>query len=148
MSKPTARITSITGSRFIGIELPNENKETVQLRELLESKFFENTNSKLPLVLGKDISGTPIIADLSSMPHLLIAGTTGSGKSVAINTMILSLIYKYHPSELKFLMIDPKWVELSVYDSIPNLIAPVVTCLLYTSPSPRDATLARMPSSA
>ena len=127
MSKPTARITSITGSRFIGIELPNENKETVQLRELLESKFFENTNSKLPLVLGKDISGTPIIADLSSMPHLLIAGTTGSGKSVAINTMILSLIYKYHPSELKFLMIDPKWVELSVYDSIPNLIAPVVT---------------------
>jgi len=127
MSKPTARITPITGSRFVGIELPNENKEIVQLRELLESKFFESTKSKLPLVLGKDISGTPIIADLSSMPHLLIAGTTGSGKSVAINTMILSLIYKYHPSELKFLMIDPKWVELSVYDGIPNLAAPVVT---------------------
>ena len=127
MSKSTARITPMTGSQFVGIELPNENKEVVQLRELLESKFFETTQARLPLVLGKDISGKPVIADLGSMPHLLIAGTTGSGKSVAINTMILSLIYKYHPSELKFLMIDPKWVELSVYDGIPNLAAPVVT---------------------
>lgn len=127
MSAVSARIAVIPGRNAIGIELPNSTRETVHLRELLEADEYQNSDLKLSLALGKDISGAPIFADLSKMPHLLVAGTTGSGKSVAINTMILSLLYKYPPDECKFIMIDPKMLELSVYDNIPHLLAPVVT---------------------
>ncbi|MCZ6638271.1 MAG: DNA translocase FtsK 4TM domain-containing protein, partial [Alphaproteobacteria bacterium] len=127
MSAVSVRIAVVPGRNVIGIELPNAQRETVYLRELLASESYERTSSKLTLVLGKDISGAPIMADLSRMPHLLIAGTTGSGKSVAINTMILSLIYRLTPDECRFIMIDPKMLELSVYDDIPHLLAPVVT---------------------
>jgi len=123
----SARIAVIPGRNAIGIELPNTNRETVYFRELLESDAFEETEAKLPLALGKDIGGQPIIVDLSKMPHLLVAGTTGSGKSVAINTMIASLIYKLTPEECKFIMIDPKMLELSVYEGIPHLLTSVVT---------------------
>jgi S-DNA-T family DNA segregation ATPase FtsK/SpoIIIE len=117
----------VPGRSVIGIELPNRIRETVVLRELLETAEFERTAAKLALVLGKDIGGTPVVVDLARMPHLLIAGTTGSGKSVAINTMVLSLIYRLSPDQCKFIMIDPKMLELSVYDGIPHLLAPVVT---------------------
>jgi S-DNA-T family DNA segregation ATPase FtsK/SpoIIIE len=127
MSAVSARIAVIPGRNAIGIELPNSNRETVYLREMLESEAFDAADAKLPLALGKDISGQPIIVDLSRMPHLLVAGTTGSGKSVAINTMIMSLVYKLTPEECKFIMIDPKMLELSVYDNIPHLLSPVVT---------------------
>ena len=127
MSAVSVRIAVVPGRSVIGIELPNRLRETVYLRELLTADMFERTAAKLALVLGKDIGGTPVIVDLARMPHLLIAGTTGSGKSVAINTMILSLIYRLPPDACKFIMIDPKMLELSVYDGIPHLLAPVVT---------------------
>ena len=127
MSAVSVRIAVVPGRSVIGIEMPNRVRETVYLRELLESETFERTAAKLALVFGKDIGGGPVIVDLARMPHLLIAGTTGSGKSVAINTMILSLIYRLSPDACKFIMIDPKMLELSMYDGIPHLIAPVVT---------------------
>ena len=127
MSAVSVRIAVVPGRSVIGIELPNARSETVYLRELLASEAYERVASPLTLVLGKDIGGTPVIVDLARMPHLLIAGTTGSGKSVAINTMILSLIYRLPPDACKFIMIDPKMLELSVYDGIPHLLAPVVT---------------------
>lgn len=123
----SVRAAVIPGRNAIGIELPNKERETVYLRELLASEEFEQNKGKLPLVLGKDISGAPIIADLAKMPHLLVAGTTGSGKSVGINAMILSLLYRYSPEECRLIMIDPKMLELSVYEDIPHLLTPVVT---------------------
>ncbi len=127
MSAVSVRVATIPGRNVIGIELPNPQRETVYLRELLSSEAYENTAVSLTLALGKDIAGNPIIADLARMPHLLVAGTTGSGKSVAINSMILSLLYRLPPDQCKLIMIDPKMLELSVYDDIPHLIAPVVT---------------------
>ena len=127
MSAISARIAVVPGRNVIGIELPNQRTEMVYLRELLASEAYERASAKLALVLGKDISGAPVIADLARMPHLLIAGTTGSGKSVGINTMILSILYRLPPEQCKFIMIDPKMLELSVYDGIPHLLAPVVT---------------------
>ena len=127
MSVISVRIATVPGRSVMGIEMPNVKRETVYLREMLASDEYQRNNGALPLILGKDIGGTPIIADLARMPHLLIAGTTGSGKSVGINTMIRSLLYKHSPSECRFIMIDPKMLELSVYDRIPHLLAPVVT---------------------
>ncbi|TXH39193.1 MAG: DNA translocase FtsK [Rhodospirillaceae bacterium] len=127
MSAVSVRIAVVPGRSVIGIELPNRQRETVALRELLEDDSYQSTQAKLALVLGKDIGGAPIVVDLARMPHLLIAGTTGSGKSVAINTMILSLLYRLTPDQCKFIMIDPKMLELSVYDGIPHLLSPVVT---------------------
>ena len=127
MSALSARVSTVPGRSVIGIELPNEHREKVVLREILSHRDFGDGNQKLPLALGKDIGGEPIIANLAKMPHLLIAGTTGSGKSVAINTMILSLLYKLTPEECRMIMIDPKMLELSVYDGIPHLLSPVVT---------------------
>ncbi|MEE9250844.1 MAG: DNA translocase FtsK 4TM domain-containing protein [Alphaproteobacteria bacterium] len=127
MSALSARSAVVPGRNVIGIELPNARRETVYLRELLASEAYERTAAKLTLVLGKDISGAPVMVDLGRMPHLLIAGTTGSGKSVALNTMILSLLYRLPPEECKLIMIDPKMLELSVYDGIPHLLCPVVT---------------------
>lgn len=127
MSAVSARVAVVPGRNVIGIELPNAKRETVFLRELLASEDFENAKARLPLCLGKTIGGEPVIAELARMPHLLIAGTTGSGKSVAINTMILSLLYRLKPEECRLIMIDPKMLELSVYDGIPHLLAPVVT---------------------
>ncbi len=127
MSAIAARVAVVPGRNAIGIELPNDRREMVVLRELLESSDFQDSDARLALALGKTIGGEPIIADLSRMPHLLIAGTTGSGKSVGINTMILSLLYRLSPEQCKFIMIDPKMLELSVYDGIPHLLAPVVT---------------------
>ena len=127
MSALSARVSTIPGRSVIGIELPNIHREKVLLNEILSTTSFDDGKSLLPLALGKDIGGAPFIADLSRMPHLLIAGTTGSGKSVAINTMILSLLYKLSPEECRMIMIDPKMLELSVYDGIPHLMSPVVT---------------------
>jgi S-DNA-T family DNA segregation ATPase FtsK/SpoIIIE len=127
MSALSARIATIPGKNAIGIELPNDKRLTVFLRPLLQTQTYTQSSAKLPLILGKDISGKTIIADLVKMPHLLVAGTTGSGKSVSINTMILSLIYKFTPEQCKFIMVDPKMLELSVYDDIPHLLTPVVT---------------------
>lgn len=127
MSALSARVSTVPGRSVIGIELPNEKREMVVLREMIAARDFGDSNMKLPLALGKDIGGEPIIANLAKMPHLLIAGTTGSGKSVAINTMILSLLYKLTPEECRMIMIDPKMLELSVYDGIPHLLSPVVT---------------------
>ncbi len=127
MSAISTRIAVIPGRNAIGIEMPNAYRETVYFREILESQDFSGTEAKLPLALGKNIGGEPIIVDLARMPHLLVAGTTGSGKSVAINTMIMSLLYRLTPEECKFIMIDPKMLELSVYDGIPHLLSPVVT---------------------
>jgi len=127
MSALSARVSTVPGRSVIGIELPNDNREMVVLREILAARDFGDSNMKLPLALGKDIGGDPIVANLAKMPHLLIAGTTGSGKSVAINTMILSLLYKLTPAECRLIMIDPKMLELSVYDGIPHLLSPVVT---------------------
>ncbi len=120
-------VAPVPGAGVVGIEVPNEKVMQVSLREVLESQEFRNTKAKLPLPLGKDISGTPIVADLATMPHLLVAGTTGSGKSVFINSVIASMLFRMTPDELRFLMIDPKRVELSLYDGIPHLVAPVVT---------------------
>ncbi len=127
MSAISARVAVVPGRNVIGIELPNAKRETVLLRELLASDAFEQNKGPLPLVLGKDLSGGPAIADLSPMPHLLIAGATGSGKSVGLNAMILSLLYRLTPDECRFIMIDPKMLELSIYDGIPHLLTPVVT---------------------
>jgi len=127
MSALSARVAVVPGRNVIGIELPNPERETVYLRELFESSSYISTDYRLPLCLGKTIGGEPVIAELAKMPHLLVAGTTGSGKSVAINTMILSLIYHLRPDECRLIMVDPKMLELSVYDGIPHLLTPVVT---------------------
>jgi S-DNA-T family DNA segregation ATPase FtsK/SpoIIIE len=127
MSAVAARVAVVPGRNVIGIELPNDRREIVVLREMIEAGDFEETDARLALALGKNIGGEPIIVDLARMPHLLIAGTTGSGKSVGINTMILSLLYRLSPDQCKFIMVDPKMLELSVYDGIPHLLAPVVT---------------------
>ena len=161
LSVSSVRIVEIIeGKSVIGIEIPNEKRELVVLGEILRSKMFEDMKSPLSIALGKDIAGNPVCTDLAEMPHLLIAGTTGSGKSVGINAMVLSLLYKSTPKDIRLIMIDPKMLELSVYGGIPHLLCPVVTdmkaaanalrwcvvemdrrykfCLLYTSPSPRD----------
>jgi S-DNA-T family DNA segregation ATPase FtsK/SpoIIIE len=135
MSAVSVRVAVVPGRNVIGIELPNAKAETVYLRELLASEAYERTSARLTLVLGKDIGGAPVIADLAKMPHLLIAGTTGSGKSVGINTMILSILYRMPPDQCKFIMVDPKMLELSIYDGIPHLLTPVVT-------DPRKAVMA------
>jgi S-DNA-T family DNA segregation ATPase FtsK/SpoIIIE len=127
MSAIAARVAVVPGRNAIGIELPNAKRETVYLRELLASRDFEQTKAKLALALGKTINGEAVIVDIAKFPHLLVAGTTGSGKSVAINTMILSLLYRMKPDECRLIMIDPKMLELSVYDGIPHLLTPVVT---------------------
>jgi S-DNA-T family DNA segregation ATPase FtsK/SpoIIIE len=127
MSALSARVATIPGRSVIGIELPNPKREMVSLSELIGSQAFEDQNMSLPLILGKNIAGDAVIADLAPMPHLLVAGTTGSGKSVGLNCMILSLLYRYGPDQVKLIMIDPKMLELSMYDDIPHLLAPVVT---------------------
>ena len=126
-SSESARISTIPGSNTIGIELPNSFRDNVMLREIISSSKFNNKDFKLPIALGKNISGLPLIGDLTSMPHLLIAGTTGSGKSVCINTIILSLLYRHKPEICKFILIDPKMLELSTYEGIPHLLCPVIT---------------------
>ena len=126
-SSESARISTIPGRSTIGIELPNTVRENVYLSEIILSKEYKRKDIKLPIALGKSISGNPIIGDLTSMPHLLIAGTTGSGKSVCINTIILSLLYKHTPDKCKFILIDPKMLELSTYEGIPHLLCPVIT---------------------
>jgi len=127
MAVASVRIAVVPGKNSIGIELPNDNRNIVYLREIFESSNFQNEKRGIPLSLGKDIGGSPIIADLSLMPHLLISGTTGSGKSVGINGMILSILYKFKPEDCRLIMVDPKMLELSVYDGIPHLLTPVVT---------------------
>ncbi|MFN9790958.1 MAG: DNA translocase FtsK 4TM domain-containing protein, partial [Holosporales bacterium] len=129
MSALSARIAIVPGRNVIGIELPNPQRETVYLRELLTDTSYKDTQAKLPLALGKDIGGNPVVADLARMPHLLVAGTTGSGKSVSVNAMILSLLFKMTPAECRLIMIDPKMLELSIYEGIPHLLTPVVTDL-------------------
>jgi DNA segregation ATPase FtsK/SpoIIIE, S-DNA-T family len=126
-SSESARIATIPGSNTIGIELPNSSRENVFLSEILNNSDFKKKEIKLPIALGKNISGSPIVGDLASMPHLLIAGTTGSGKSVCINTIILSLLYRHTPEKCKFILIDPKMLELSTYEGIPHLLCPVIT---------------------
>ncbi len=126
-SSESARISTIPGSNTVGIELPNNTRENVYLSEILNNNDFKKKEIKLPIALGKNISGKPLIGDLSSMPHLLIAGTTGSGKSVCINTIILSLLYRHTPDKCKFILIDPKMLELSTYEGIPHLLCPVIT---------------------
>ena len=127
MSALSARVAVVPGRNAIGIELPNERRETVYFREMVESEAFADSPHKLAIALGKTIGGEPVVAELAKMPHLLVAGTTGSGKSVAINTMILSLLYRLKPEECRLIMVDPKMLELSVYDGIPHLLTPVVT---------------------
>ena len=127
MSAQSARIAVVPGRNAMGVELPNRRRETVWLHDMLNSDTFTRSDAALPLILGEDIGGIPFVTDLAKMPHLLIAGTTGSGKSVGVNAMILSLMYKLTPEECKFIMIDPKMLELSVYDGAPHLLAPVVT---------------------
>jgi S-DNA-T family DNA segregation ATPase FtsK/SpoIIIE len=127
MSALSARVSTVPGRSVIGIELPNDAREMVALREILSAPDYSSARCTLPLALGKDIGGAPVVANLAKMPHLLIAGTTGSGKSVAINTMILSLLYRLTPEQCRLIMIDPKMLELSVYDGIPHLLSPVVT---------------------
>ena len=126
-SSTSARVSIIPGKNTVGIEIPNESRESVYLREIISNEKFQKKEIKLPLSLGKSISGIPIIGDLTSMPHLLIAGTTGSGKSVCINTIIVSLLYKLSPDLCKFILIDPKMLELSAYEGIPHLLSPVIT---------------------
>ena len=127
VSALSVRVAVIPGHSALGIEIPNKKSETVYLREMLESEAYENSTAALPLILGKDISGAPVVTDLAKMPHLLIAGTTGSGKSVGINVMILSLLYRLRPDQCRLIMVDPKMLELSVYQDIPHLLTPVVT---------------------
>ena len=126
-SSESARIATIPGSNTVGIELPNSSREDVFLSEILNNVDFKKREIKLPIALGKNISGTSIVSDLASMPHLLIAGTTGSGKSVCINTIILSLLYRHTPDKCKFILIDPKMLELSTYEGVPHLLCPVIT---------------------
>jgi len=126
-SSESARIATIPGRSTIGIELPNSSRENVYLSEILSNADFNKKDIKLPIALGKNISGIPVVGDLASMPHLLIAGTTGSGKSVCINTIILSLLYRHPPEKCKFILIDPKMLELSTYEGIPHLLCPVIT---------------------
>jgi S-DNA-T family DNA segregation ATPase FtsK/SpoIIIE len=127
MSALSARVSTIPGRTVMGIELPNHNREAVVLHEMIGSGAFAEQKGQLPIILGKNISGDPVIADLQPMPHLLVAGTTGSGKSVGLNCMILSLLYRLTPEQCRMIMIDPKMLELSIYDGIPHLLAPVVT---------------------
>ena len=126
-SSESARISTVPGSNTIGIELPNSQRENVYLSEIINNNDFKKKEIKLPIALGKSISGDPIVRDLTSMPHLLIAGTTGSGKSVCINTIILSLLFRHHPDRCKFILIDPKMLELSTYEGVPHLLCPVIT---------------------
>src|ERR1039457_4317605 len=128
-------VAPIPGKGVVGVELPNRERETVYLKEILGSEEFQHGRMKLPLALGKDVSGLPLVTDLARMPHLLVAGATGSGKSVSINTMILSLLYTFTPKNLRIIMVDPKMLELSVYEGIPHLLLPVVT-------NPKKAALA------
>lgn len=127
LSAISTRIAVIPGRNVLGVELPNANREFFSLRDLIETKEYRDPNLSLPIILGKDLGGKPAVVDLAKMPHLLVAGTTGSGKSVAINAMIISLLYRHTPEQCKFIMIDPKMLELSVYDGIPHLLTPVVT---------------------
>ena len=127
MSAVSVRVAVVPGRNVIGIELPNASREMVFLREIFEAESYDKSAAKLPIALGKDIGGTPVVVDLARMPHLLIAGTTGSGKSVAVNTMILSLLYRLTPAQCRMIMVDPKMLELSIYDGIPHLLSPVVT---------------------
>jgi S-DNA-T family DNA segregation ATPase FtsK/SpoIIIE len=127
MSALSARVATIPGRTVIGIELPNAKRESVMLSELISSQAFEDGAAQLPIVLGKNIFGDPVVADLAPMPHLLVAGTTGSGKSVGLNAMIASLLYRLNPKQCRMIMIDPKMLELSIYDDIPHLLSPVVT---------------------
>jgi DNA segregation ATPase FtsK/SpoIIIE, S-DNA-T family len=127
MSAIAARVAVVPGRNAIGIELPNARRETVYLREIIASRDFEQSKAKLALALGKSINGDAVVVDIAKMPHVLVAGTTGSGKSVAINTMILSIVYRMSPEKCRLIMIDPKMLELSVYDGIPHLLTPVVT---------------------
>jgi S-DNA-T family DNA segregation ATPase FtsK/SpoIIIE len=126
-SSTSARVSTIPGKNTVGIEIPNESRESVYLKEIIENEKFLKKEIKLPIAIGKSISGIPIIGDLTSMPHLLIAGTTGSGKSVCINTIIVSLLYRLSPDLCKFILIDPKMLELSAYEGIPHLLSPVIT---------------------
>jgi S-DNA-T family DNA segregation ATPase FtsK/SpoIIIE len=126
-SSTSARVSTIPGKNTVGIEIPNESRESVYLKEIVENDKFEKRDIKLPIAIGKSISGLPIIGDLAAMPHLLIAGTTGSGKSVCINTIIVSLLYRLSPDLCKFILIDPKMLELSAYEGIPHLLSPVIT---------------------
>ena len=127
MRAVSVRMAVVPGSNVIGIEMPNPSRETVYIREMVEDEGFKEHKGALPIILGKNIGGTPVFADLAKMPHLLVAGTTGSGKSVGINTMILSLLYRFTPEQCRLILVDPKMVELSVYNGIPHLLTPVVT---------------------
>lgn len=128
MSLQSVRIVeTIAGKNTMGIELPNDKRQDVMLSEILSSPVFAEAKSKLTVALGKDIAGTPVVGDLAKMPHLLVAGMTGSGKSVGVNGMIMSMLFKATPEEVRFIMIDPKMLELSIYDGIPHLLCPVVT---------------------
>jgi len=120
-------VETIPGKSYMGLEIPNPNRQTVFLTEIMSSKVYADMNSPLAIALGKDIAGSPVVADLAKMPHVLVAGTTGSGKSVAINALILSLLYKADANRVRMILIDPKMLELSVYEGIPHLLAPVVT---------------------
>ena len=120
-------VETIAGTSSMGIELPNDTRQNVMLAEILNAQVFQQAASTLTVALGKDIAGAPVVADLAKMPHLLVAGTTGSGKSVGVNGMIVSLLYRAQPDEVRFIMVDPKMLELSVYEGIPHLLAPVVT---------------------
>ncbi len=127
MSAISARVSPIPGRTVMGIELPNQDRQMVMLKELAACADFADAKGNLPIILGKDIAGEPIIADLAAMPHLLVAGTTGSGKSVGLNVILLSLLYRFTPTELRLILIDPKVLELKTYDDIPHLLSPVVT---------------------
>jgi S-DNA-T family DNA segregation ATPase FtsK/SpoIIIE len=127
MSAISARVSPIPGRTVMGIELPNQDRQVVMLKELAASAAFADAKGNLPIILGKDIAGEPVIADLAAMPHLLVAGTTGSGKSVGLNVILLSLLYRFTPAQLRLILIDPKVLELKTYDDIPHLLSPVVT---------------------